>query len=86
MADRRVTHTRKDKDGDITALCKPGEFWSPRSNADAIRDIEGNAHTYYVQWPEKRTEIRVVNGPTGKYLRTDRDNTTKNNLDDLPDC
>jgi len=86
MADRRVTHTRKDKDGDITALCKPGEFWSPRSKADAIRDIEGNIHTYHVQWPEKRTEIRVVNGPTGKYLRTDRDNTTKNNLDDLPDC
>lgn len=86
MADRRVTRTRKDKDGDITALCNPGEYWSPRTKADVIRDIEGRLHTYYVQWPEQRTEIRVVNGPTGKYLRTDRDNTTKNNLDDLPDC
>lgn len=35
---------------------------------------------------EKRTPIRVVNGPTGKYLRTDKDSTSKNNLDDLPDC
>ena len=86
MADRRVTHTRKDKDGDITHLGKPGELWSPRFKADVIRDIESKLHSYYVQWPEKRTEIRVVNGPTGKYLRTDRDTTTKNNLDDLPDC
>lgn len=86
MADRRVTRTRKDNDGDITALCNPGEVWSPRSKADAIRDIESKVHSYHVQWPEKRTEIRVVNGPTGKYLRTDRDNTTRNNLDDLPDC
>ena len=53
---------------------------------DAINDVEAKTHTYYVQWPEKRTEIRVVMGATGKYLRTDRDRTTKNNLDDLPDC
>ncbi len=40
-----------------------------------------------LMWPGGvRTEIRVVNGPTGKYLRTDRDNTSRNNLDDLPDC
>jgi len=52
--------------------------------ADTIRDIESRAHTYFVQWPEKRTEVRVVQGATGKYLRTDRDSTTRNNLDDLP--
>ena len=87
MADRRVSHTGKDRDGDITSLCNPGEFWSPRRKADAIQDIENKIHTYYVQWPEgKRTDIHVVNGPTGKYLRTDRDNTSRNNLDDLPDC
>ena len=33
-----------------------------------------------------RTEIRVVNGPNGKYLRTDRDDTERNNLRDLPNC
>ncbi|SHJ18524.1 Protein of unknown function [Malonomonas rubra DSM 5091] len=86
MADRRVTHTRKDRVGIILALCNPGTPWSPRAKNDVIRDIESKLHTYYVQWPEKRTEIHVVNGPTGKYLRTDRDSTTKNNLDDLPDC
>lgn len=76
--------TRKDRNGDILHLGNPGMSWSPRSVADAIRDIEGRLHTYCVQWPEKRTEIRVVQGPTRKYLRTDRDSSTRNNLDDLP--
>jgi hypothetical protein len=86
MADREVTQTGKDRYGDITALCNSGSSWSPRSKADAIRDIESGDHTYHVKWPSQRTEIRVVNGSTGKYLRTDRDNTTKNNLLDLPNC
>lgn len=86
MADRAVYKTGKDSDGDITKLCNGGEPWAPRSKADAIRDIEGGIHSYYVPWKTGRTEIRVVNGKNGKYLRTDRDNTSKNNLDDLPDC
>ena len=87
MADRAVTRTRKDRDGDILALCNPGDYWSPRTKADAIRDIEAGIHRYYVPWSDgRRTPIRVVNGPTGKYLRTDRDDTARNNLDDLPDC
>jgi hypothetical protein len=87
MADRRVTATRKDREGDILALCNSGQVWSPRQKADAIRDIENGMHAYFVQWPGgQRTEIHVVNGRTGKYLRTDRDNTERNNLDDLPDC
>ena len=87
MADRQVQQTRKDRDGDITALCNPGQLWSPRSKADAINDIETRLHTYYVLWPGGvRTEVRVVNDPKGKYLRTDRDTTPRNNLDDLPNC
>ncbi len=90
MADRAVTQTGKDADGDITKLCNPGEFWSPRSKQDAIDDIESGNHTYYVPWisgrRQFRTEIRVVNGPNGKYLRTNHDGTSKNNLDDLPNC
>jgi len=88
MSERRVSHTGKDSKGDITSLGNPGEFWSPRSKQDAIRDIETGAHTYFVLWPpgQTRTEVRVVQGPTGKYLRTDRDSTPRNNLNDLPDC
>lgn len=86
MADRAVFKTGKDSDGDITKLCNEGQMWSPRMKADAISDIENGIHTYYVPWQTGRTEVRVVHGPNGKYLRTDRDNTTRNNLDDLPDC
>lgn len=85
MTDRRITHSRKDYAGNITAIGAPGQTWSPRGSADAVRDIDSGVHTYYVQWPEKRTEIRVLSGASGKYLRTDRDASTRNNLDELPD-
>lgn len=84
MAARQVTHVRKDAAGRITAIGKPGEIWSPRLESDAIHDIESGTNTYHVSWLEKRTDVKVVNGPYRKYLRTDRDNTTRNNLDDLP--
>jgi hypothetical protein len=86
VADRAVRKTGKDTQGDITKLCDGGQAWSPRSKADAIRDIESRVHTYHVPWTDGRTEIRVVQGATGKYLRTDRDSTPRNNLDELPDC
>lgn len=87
MAKRYVTKTGKDRDGDITKLCEPGQSWSPRLKADAITDIESGTHEYWVNWTHyPETKIRVVNGANGKYLRTDRDSTSRNNLDDLPDC
>ena len=87
MEDRRVTHSGKDADGDITALCNPGMFWSPRSKADAIRDIEGRICRYHVLVGGQRAEVIVVTAPNGtKHLRTTADSTTRNNLDDLPDC
>ena len=59
----------------------------PRSRADAISDIEDGIHEYYVHWGYGiETDIRVVKAPYGKYLRTDRDNMAKNNLDDFPGC
>jgi hypothetical protein len=86
MAERRVTRTRKDDDGDITALCNTGNYWSPRNKQNAIRDIELGLHSYYVLEGGDKVDIHVVDGPDGKYLRTDPDKTDSNNLDDLPDC
>ena len=86
MADRKVTKTGKDADGDITKLCNPGQDWSPRLKAGAISDIENGTHSYYVQTGINRSDIHVVNGPSGKYLRSDPDSTSSNNLDNLPDC
>ena len=82
-----VTATGKDRDGDITALCNSAESWSPQYKAAAIRDIEYGNYEYWVRWDSGcETQIHIACGPNAKYLRTDRDNTTKNNLDDLPDC
>ena len=87
MSRRQVTRSAKDRDGDILALCKPGEFWSPRAKRGAIDDIESGLHTYFVDVPRVGpVDIHVVQGRNGKYLRTDPDRTSRNNLDDLPDC
>ncbi len=86
MADRQVTQSKKDKDGDILALCDPGQVWSPRSKRDAIHDIENHVHSYFVLDVTGSVNIIVVNGTTGKYLRTEKDATEGNNLDELPDC
>ena len=86
MAERRVFKTGKDGDGNITKLCNRGQSWSPRSKRDAIADIESNQYRYYVHWEGKKVEVKVVDGPGGKYLRTNWDGTTRNNLEDLPDC
>ncbi len=86
MADRSETRSRKDSGGDITALYHPGDYWSPRSKAEAITDIETGVHSYHVHSGGRRMSIHVVNGPRGKYLRTDPDTTSSNNLDGLPDC
>lgn len=87
MSARYVNQTAKDKGGDITASCNSRETCSPSQKATAIAEIESKAHQYKVAWADGSvTDIHVVNGPTGKYLRTDKDATTRNNLDDLPDC
>lgn len=87
MPDRKVTATRKDAQGVIRALCNPEAPWSPLAKNQAIADIDGGKHRYFVAWPDGvKTWIRTVPGPSGKYLRTDKDTSTVNNLLDLPDC
>ena len=83
MADRRVTKTGKSGGGNITALCGA---WGRRNSNDAIKDIDDNVHTYYVQQPgTSRADVIVVND-TPRYLRSTPDTTSLNNLDKLPDC
>lgn len=86
MIERIVTSSKKDSLGNITAVCNPGEWWSPRSSEDVINDIEELLYEYYVIVDGAKVKISVVGGATGKYLRTDSDKTIRNNLDELPDC
>jgi hypothetical protein len=84
VADRRVTKTGKDTDGDITSLCGA---WGSATKATAISNIENGTHTYFVQdGRSRRADVQVVKGPTGKYLRTDPNAACSDNLDNLPDC
>ena len=81
--DRRVKATKKDRSGNIVALCNPGQSWSPRRKADVIKDITSSRKSYYVQELAQRRYLRVVGPDT---LSTTEDATSKNNLDNLPVC
>lgn len=86
MESRKVERTGKDRDGDITALC---DGWGRTPKQQAIREIESRTHNYWVQVAGVGP-VKVVVMPgdarRGKYLRTDPDKTTRNNLSDLPNC
>lgn len=80
MAERQVLSTRKDGQGDITALCSKGADWSPRKKEDAIGDIEGKKHSYHLMHGEKRYPVTVVAGKKGKYLKATWDASEDNHL------
>ncbi len=86
MIERRVTKIKKNKEGDIVALCNVGSYWSPRNLNSIIYDIEVNKFKYYVQWGNgKVTNIELVEGPSGKYLRTKLGKSSSNDLFELPE-
>jgi hypothetical protein len=78
--DRRVRSTKKDKNGNIIALCNAGESWSPRRKADIIKDIGSNKRSYYVEEAARRVYVRV----TGDSLQTTPDASSVNHLEKLP--
>jgi hypothetical protein len=84
MNAREVTHVARDEDGTITAIGNPGESWSPRSKEDAVRDIDGHQFKYYVKPGPMEVKIDVVH-PSGRYLRTEPDESEIDNLESLPD-
>ena len=84
MAYLRVTGTGKDYFGDITSLCGG---WGKTNKPVAIMEIESGLHSYYVQDRYGRSaDVYVVNGSTGKYLRTDPNSNCSDNLGSLPSC
>lgn len=81
--DRRVTGSEKNREGDITGLC--GD-WGEVDKATAVRHIENKTHRYFVREQTPEVDVRVVTEGSTKYLRTTADSSSKNNLDNLPDC
>ena len=85
---RTVTASRKDEDGNITALCNENEDWSPRMKDDAVDDINNRDIVYESLGPISGARAKVLarTSRTGWYLTTAPDRETDNNLDNLPDC
>ena len=75
---REVTATGKDEHGTVTSL--HGD-WGSVSKDEAISDIEADRVHYAVAGGQ---QLDVVAGPTGKYLRSQADGGTDDNLDALP--
>ena len=87
MADRQVTHAHRDDQGDILAVCwKDGDnsMYTPRP--DVIEDIEALAHRYFVAEQAPAVWVLVRSRHGVKYITTEADSTSRNNLDNLPTC
>lgn len=84
MAERLVTHAFRDSNGVIRAIGNPASDWFQRRREWAISDIVAGRHTYVVRSGQNSRQIRVVDGRSGRYLRTTPDSTADNNLDVLP--
>lgn len=88
---QQVTGTGKDDEGDITALC--GEsFTVDKETAIEETLLAGNgqagkATPYFVDVDGAQVNVRVhrhdKDDPSTRFLRTDSDHTTKNNLHEL---
>lgn len=84
---RHVVATRKDGRGDITHLCGGSDVsWGPVPVAEAITQIRSRSVVYFTGSDGQTSLVRVIDGRSGPYLRTDPDPSTANNLDQLPDC
>lgn len=79
--DRKVNGTKRDRNGNIVALCNSGESWSPRKIADVIKDISDNKRSYYVEQSARRKYVRIV---SGNRLQTTDDSGSAHNLEKLP--
>lgn len=90
MAQRRVTAVRKNPNNTIAGL---GGTWSPQTrlafatSEEIISNIKEDRHHYYVEDLGYRTSVQRRDREDGTiYLTTSLDETTGNNLINLPRC
>lgn len=87
MADVQITCINKTPRNDpyegITHLGNANGKWTRQQ---VINWIEGKTNTFYTQSGSNRSNIGVVNGPNGKYLRTYANGQYNDNLLSLPEC
>jgi hypothetical protein len=74
---------RNDPHHGITHLGGQGWKWSREL---VIQSIEAGTNTFYTYVNGSRSEVGVVDGPYGKYVRTHADGKWNDNLLALPEC
>lgn len=67
----------------ITHLGGAGWKWT---RTKVIQSIEGRTNTFFTYVNGKRADVRVVQGPNGKYVRTYADGYYNDNLLALMEC
>ncbi len=87
MADVQVTCINKlprnDTHESITHL--GGKEWK-WTRAQVIQSIQDKSNTFYTLVNGKRADVRVIDGPNGKYVRTYADGIWTDNLLALAEC
>lgn len=87
MADVQVTCINKQPRNNtyegITHFGGSGWRWT---RSQVIHSIEAKTNTFYTKVGSNRAEIGVVNGSSGKYVRTYADGKWNDNLLALPEC
>jgi hypothetical protein len=81
---REVTSVKK-KVGKITHVCNDGATWSPVAVSQAIQEIQAGTAKYFARRGDSAALIKVVSdGRGGFFLRSQPDQTSADNLDNLP--
>ena len=83
VMEKRVTHSRKSENGNITHLKADGAIVSKQ---DVIIYIDAGLYKYYTSEAGYKAEVFVYYENGAKHIKTNADRTSKNNLDNLPDC
>lgn len=87
MAFRRVTCiARPYRNLGYEGIIRLGGFGWNEPVEQVMADIAAETHVYYTSDGVTHNGLRVVQGESGPYLRTDTEPVSVNNLLNLPDC
>lgn len=85
MATQITCIIRDSSDPDRRIDSVGGSGWTKSEDA-VIEEIDNRTDSYFVNVNGNQVDVVVAEREGGKYLRTDPDQTTENNLLSLPDC
>lgn len=82
---KRDRQNRHERIQNVSGVNSDGRRWK-LSEEDAIAGIESGKWSFYTRGGGEVANVIIANHQGRKYLRTDRDSTTRDNLLALPEC